>query len=210
MGISLGIFKNIKEIKWNEDKTPKQKIVYLGTLLGTRKLDFLIRVFAIVNETIPDTELYMVGPEELPDDRKILQEESAKYNVSDKVILTGRLPRDEALAYVKNADVCVSPFFPTPILNSTSPTKLIEYMALHKPVVANDHPEQSLVIQESGGGLCTPYKEEDFANAIIKILLDPEMAKEMGSMGYQYATKYRTYTYLSKIVEDKYRELCEN
>ena len=55
--------------------------------------------------------------------------------VAASVIFTGQLPRQEALRYVQDADVCVSPFYPTAVLNSTSPTKLVEYMAMGKAVI---------------------------------------------------------------------------
>jgi hypothetical protein len=39
-------------------------------------------------------------------------------------------------------------------LNPASPTKLVEYMALGKAVVANDHPDQRMVLEQSGAGIC--------------------------------------------------------
>jgi len=74
------------------------------------------------------------------------------------VVFVGQLPQPEALVYVQESDVCTSPFYPTPILQSASPTKLVEYL---RPAtrVANDHPEQRRVIEDSGAGICTPYDE---------------------------------------------------
>ena len=207
MGVSLDSFSALQDIEGLKYDAKEKVIVYLGTLLSTRKLDFVIRVFAEVLEEIPEAKLYMVGPEELPNDMEILQVEAKKLGIEDKIVYTGRLPRPEALAYVKIANVCVSPFYPTPILNSTSPTKLVEYMIMQKPVVANDHPEQSLVISESEAGICVPYEEKAFANAIIKILSDNALATEMGDKGYDYAIKYRTYDYLAQQVEECYLDI---
>jgi len=208
MGVSLDSFKELQDVDDIKFEPQGKVIVYLGTLLSTRKLDFVIRVFALVLEEIPDAKLYMVGPEELPGDMKTLKKEAKRLGITDKIIFTGGLPRPEALAYLKIANVCVSPFYPTPILNSTSPTKLVEYMVMRKPVVANDHPEQSLVISESEAGICVPYEEKTFAQGIVRILLDPVLAKEMGDRGYEYAVKYRTYEYLSGLVEQCYLKLC--
>ena len=47
-------------------------------------------------------------------------------------------------------------------------------MALGKAVVANDHPEQRRVIEESGAGICVPYAEQPFAAAIVRLLEDPD------------------------------------
>ncbi|MFM9709876.1 glycosyltransferase, partial [Streptomyces galilaeus] len=75
-----------------------------------------------------------------PRDEQLLREETARLGLDGAVVLVGQKTHEEAMRYVREADVCVSPFFPTPILNSTSPTKLVEYMALGRPVVGNDHP----------------------------------------------------------------------
>jgi glycosyltransferase involved in cell wall biosynthesis len=184
-------------------------IVYIGTLLKTRRFDFLVRVLALVLDKVPDAVLYMIGPEELPGDAAVLIEEAERLGIRDKLILTGRVPRVEALGYVGSARVCVSPFYPTPILNSTSPTKLIEYMAVGRPVVANDHPEQKRVIAESGGGLCVPYSEPDFADAIVELLNDRTTAEHMGELGASFVARERTYTAIANRVDGQYRQLLD-
>ena len=120
------------------------------------------------------------------------------------------LKREIAWKYVHKADVCVSPFYPTPILNSTSPTKLVEYMAMGKPVVANDHPEQSNIITESKCGLCVPYEESAFAQAIVDLLSDPKMAHQMGLNGRSYIEKFRTYSTIADHVERQLIKLLES
>lgn len=185
----------------------EQKVLYLGTLGRVRKMDFIVRAFALVVKKIPSAKLYLVGGGDDPVDEEILRKEADRQGISGAVVFTGFLPMSEAWQYVKQADVCVSPFYPTPILNSTSPTKLIEYMAMGKPVVANDHPEQRLVIAESGGGYCIPYEEGAFAEAIIALLNDPDEAQKKGLKGRRYVEECRTYQTIAGLVEDKYLEL---
>jgi len=187
-----------------KESSGERKVVYLGTLISVRRLDFLIRVIAEVIKKYPNAKLYLIGKGEQPKDEKLLQDEMDRLNVRHAVVMTGQLPMADALAHVADADVCLSPYYPIPILNSTSPTKLIEYMAMGKPVVGNDHPEQSLVIGESGAGYCTPWSETDFANAVIRILDDPASAHEMGAKGRQYVEHYRTNAHMADIVERKY------
>lgn len=184
-----------------------KKVLYLGTLSRVRKMDFIVRVFAQVIKKLPSVKLYLVGGGDDPVDEEILRKEADRLGISGAVVFTGFLPMSEAWQYVKQADVCVSPFYPTPALNSTSPTKLIEYMAMGKPVVANDHPEQRLVIAESGGGYCVPYEEGAFAEAIITLLNDPEEAHKKGLKGRRYVEECRTYQTIAGLVEDKYLEL---
>ena len=151
----------------NEEKI----VLYLGTLIKARKMDFLIRVFEKVLGREKNAKLYLVGGGDAPSDEHQLKDEARRLGIEGAVLLTGFVPQQEAWAYVKEADVCVSPYYPTPILNSTSPTKLIEYMAMGKAVVANDHPEQRLVISKSKAGICIPYEENAFAEAILYLLI---------------------------------------
>lgn len=182
-------------------------IAYLGTLSRARRLDFLLRSFARVVAANPDAHLLMVGSSSNPADEQELLETATELGISDKVTFTGFLSRNEAWNRILEAQVCVSPFFPTPILQSTSPTKLIEYFALGKPVVANDHPEQREVITASRGGLSVPYDEDSFAAALMHLLQNRELCQEMGLNGRTYALEHRTYQRIADIVCDTYRRL---
>jgi glycosyltransferase involved in cell wall biosynthesis len=175
--------------------------LYLGTLSKVRRLDFLVRVLAKVRRAVPDAKLYIVGGGDDPGDEQLLVQEARRLGVTDALVLVGQLPQAEALRYVQEADVCVSPFYPTPILNSTSPTKLVEYLAMAKAVVANDHPEQRLVIEESGAGYCVPWDEDAFAQAVIKLLSAPETAARMGERGRRYVLEHRSYARIADLVE---------
>lgn len=188
----------------------EKRIVYLGTLMRARRLDFLIRVLAQVLETEPLAKLYLLGKGNMPSDEEFLRNEAEKNGVAHAMVFTGYLLMSEALEYIRRADVCVSPYYPTPILNSTSPTKLIEYMAMGKAVVGNDHPEQSLVIAQSGAGISVPWEETEFARAIVAILKDPEKARQMGKLGRTYVEKHRTNSMMADLVEKEYLRLVSN
>jgi glycosyltransferase involved in cell wall biosynthesis len=183
--------------------------LYLGTLNRVRHLDFLVRVLAKVREDLPRARLYVVGAGDHPGDEQLLVDEAERLSVRDALVMVGQLPQAEALRYVLEADVCVSPFFPTPVLNSTSPTKLVEYLALGKPVVANDHPEQKLVLDESGGGYCVPWDEDRFAAAVVKLLRAPEAAARMGENGRRYVLEHRSYARIADVVEATFRQIAQ-
>lgn len=211
MGVSL------EKIPYNQPESSRinkpadeKWILYLGTLNRSRRIDFLLRVLAKVRKEESRAKLVLVGKGDYPEDEEFLKEEAKRLNLSEDVIFTGFLPMKEAWEYVRKADVCVSPYYPIPILLSTSPTKLVEYMAMGKAVVANDHPEQRLLIEESGGGIWVPYEEEAFAKAILELLKNPEKAKLVGERGRKYVEKYRSYSRIADIVESKYFEILKN
>ena len=185
----------------------RHQMIYVGTLLQTRKLDFLVRVLKKVRNQISDARLLMVGPEELPGDAQLLKDVAKELRLECSLELTGKLDRSAALEHVSQSGVCVSPFYPTPILNSTSPTKLVEYFSMARPAVANDHPEQKLVINESGGGHCVAYDEDEFAAAVIDLMSRPREADAMGEAAFRYVQAHRSYRSIADSVEKKYREL---
>lgn len=201
MGIDLASFDGAPSPVRSQVPSGDRCILYLGTIVRVRRLDFLIRVLAKVRESVGDAKLYIVGGGNDAADEKLLLDETARLGLESAVVMVGHVPRARALEYVRDADVCVSPFYPTPILNSTSPTKLVEYMAMGKAVVANDHPEQRLVIEESGAGYCVPWDEAEFARAIVALLNAPEQAREMGERGRRYVTEHRSYARIADVVE---------
>ena len=208
MGISVEMCAAVNTFE-NRRLLPEQVpcVLYLGTLNKVRRLDFLVRAFAKVRESVPTARLYLVGRGEDPEDEVFLKDEVVRLNLESCVVFVGQLPQPEALQYVAEADVCVSPFYPTPILRSTSPTKLVEYMALGKAVVANDHPEQKRLIEESGGGLCVAYDEQAFADAIVTLLQNPKTAQFMGERGRRYAIEHRSYAVIADAVERRMLEI---
>lgn len=183
------------------------RIVYLGSLGRARRLETLIDAFVLVAARVPTATLVMVGDGDIPADMPRLVEYVRQRGLSARVEFTGQLPSDAAWQRVGEAAVCVSPIYPSPTLRQGSPTKLFEYMALGKPTVANDHPEQSKVLAESGAGLCVPWDAHAFADAICELLADPARAAAMAARGPGWIAANRTYDLLADIVCAKYKEI---
>jgi glycosyltransferase involved in cell wall biosynthesis len=184
----------------------ERTLLYLGTLTRTRHLDFLVRVLAKARESIPNVKLYVVGGGVAPGDEEVLTREASRLGVSEALVMVGQRPRAVALAYVRDAEICVSPIYRSPIYDCGSPTKLVEYMAMGKAVVANDHPEQLQILNESLAGYCVPWDEDAFAAAIVRLLNDPAEAKRMGERGARYIAQRRRYDVIADVVE---RELVK-
>lgn len=184
-------------------------VLYLGALDKVRRLDFLIRAMSRVLRAMPAARLYLVGRGDDPADEAFLEREVSRLGLQSSVVFIGQLPQAEALQFVREADVCVSPLYPTPIMRASSPTKVVEYMAMGKPVVANDLPEQKHVIEASGAGYCVPYEEEAFADAIVRLLGDPEAARSMGQRGRRYVLEHRTYAAIASVVERQFLDVVE-
>jgi glycosyltransferase involved in cell wall biosynthesis len=208
MGVDLAEFEPARA----RPNTSTATLGYLGKVGPERRLGVLIDVLHRLRTGYGvNAELLIVGDGDHPGDLAIVMRRAAELGAQDFVRVTGYLPRAAAIAAIKTADVCISPYYPTPVLLSTSPTKLIEYMALALPVVGNEHPEQSLIIGQSGAGRCVPWGVEPFAAAVADILsLSPEDRAALGRRGRAWVESHRTYRKIADDVEKQYLALRES
>ena len=169
----------------------------------------LVRVLKHVHARYPAAKLWYVGDGQNPEDSQAVIDEAARLGLSGAVEVTGFVPMEKAWDFVKQADICFSPFFPIPVLMSTSPTKLVEYMAMAKCIVANEHPEQRQVMNDSGVGRCVAWDEQAFAAETCRLLDNPEQAREMAARGPQWIREHRTYGVIAHKVNALYRHLLE-
>lgn len=182
-------------------------LLHLGIILRIRSPEFLLGVLRRVRERYPRATLAFVGEGQTAADRQALEAEIERLGLREAVTITGFLPMEQAWDWVKRADVCLSPFRPIPVLESTSPTKLIEYLALARCVVANEHPEQSLVLAQSGAGRAVPWDEAAFAAEICRLLDDPAQAQALAARGPDWVRRHRTYDAIARQVDAAYRRL---
>ena len=187
-----------------------ETILYVGTLIRERHLEFLIQAFARTYALRPSARLRIVGKGENPEDEQLLRDEISRLGLMSVVELVGQLPLEDVFPEIANSAVCVSPYYPSWILNSTSPTKLIEYMAMGKPVVGNDHPEQTQVLELSGAGFVTPWDAEQFGERCAELLANPERSAEMGRAGRLWVEQNRTNKHLADVVQTTYQRVLAN
>ncbi len=183
------------------------RFVYLGTLASVRRLEMLVDAFALVAAQFPQAELLFVGDGDLPQERQNLQAYVERLGLTQRVRFTGFIPMEEAWHLAASAAVCLSPFYPAQVLRSTSPTKLVEYLALGRPVVCNDHPEQSRIMAECGAGLCVEWSASAFAGAMLQLARDPEDAERRGQLGPAWVRAHRTYPIIAQRVWAVYQRL---
>lgn len=183
------------------------RVVYIGTLGAVRRLEMLVRSFALVHARQPQTTMLIVGDGDFPHERQALEALVQSLGLGGCVRFTGFVPIEQAWSFAASAAVCVSPFFPTQVLRSASPTKLVEYLALGRPVVCNDHPEQSAIIAACGAGRCVPWDEHAFADAMVALLQEPVKAEFAASAGPGWVAAHRTYPQIARTVFERYLAL---
>ena len=182
----------------------KRALVYLGTLDRIRQIEILFQMLAQIRQQIPNIILVLVGDTEDAAHRSWLMKEAERMGVGNYVLWTGWLPAPQAWGYVRSAEIGLSPFPRSFLLDSASPTKAVEYMTLGLPIVANDNPDQAQVIKESCAGLCVKLEPRTFAAAVLLLLNDDVLRHKMGDEGRRYITRIRAYDSLACTVAEKY------
>ncbi|MDP3088158.1 MAG: glycosyltransferase family 4 protein [Methylotenera sp.] len=207
MGVPTRVVQWRKSVKLEVDRNC---VVYLGSMARSRRLELIIHAFSKVLKQCPDAKLYMVGRGDVAEDDRFLMKECEREGLGDSVIFTGFIPMEDAWLLASRAAVCLSPIYPTPIFMQASPTKLNEYLALGRPVIANEHPEQSVTIAASGAGICVKWGAEEFSKAISYLLTHPNEAESMGEKGPAWVAENRSYERIAAAVFDRYRSItCE-
>ena len=182
-------------------------VFYLGTLNRSRELEIMIDAMAKIVKEEPDARLLVVGGEDNPGDLAFLQERAEQQGVTSYVRFTGWMPIEKAWVLLEQVDVCWSPIVNNRVLRVGSPTKLVEYMAFQKPVVANEHPEQRQILDESGAGYCVPWSAKGFADATIQLFNDVDAARAMGNRGLPWVQENRVYDAIADRVFSEYEKL---
>lgn len=113
-----------------------------------------------------------------------MQQLARDLNVDDYVTFTGRVPDDEMLDMLNTAEVCVNPDVVNEMNDKSTMNKVLEYMALGKPIVQFELAEGRFSAGEASL-YAAPNDPKDLAIKIIELLDDPERRAEMGAFGRQ-------------------------
>jgi glycosyltransferase involved in cell wall biosynthesis len=197
-----------RESAWTPNKTGPFTIGYLGTCERARRVDFLFEVIAQLRSTGRDVRLRLVGDAWSPADQQWLRQTAVELGVSEAIEITGWLPSADARSRLLDCNVAVSIVPPDPLLDVASPTKLVEYLALGMPVIANHHPDQDEVLAESGAGLSAPFVVDEFAAAVARLQDDPSALTAMASHGPAYVGRHRNYETMAQDLAPIYLRLA--
>ena len=104
-------------------------------------------------------------------------------DLGDTVNFTGRIPDAQLLEILSTADVCVNPDKPDQMNDISTMIKIMEYMALAKPIVQFDLKEGRFSAQDASVYADNQNQVPDFAAKILWLLENPDERKRMGEFG---------------------------
>ncbi len=154
---------------------------YVGTMSVQEGLDILLEVVLHI-KTLGRRDIHFTcvgGGPGLAGLRKIVQDK----NLEDMINFTGRIPDEQLLEILSTADVCVNPDKPCEMNDISTMIKIMEYMALAKPIVQFDLKEGRFSAGEASLYADNRNQVADFAAKILWLLENPNERKRMGECG---------------------------
>lgn len=156
-------------------------VAYLGVIGPNDGLDHLLRAIARIvrDRGRRDVRFVVIGSGDLYHE---VVAQCRELELESWVTFTGRIPDDEVLDWLSTADVCVAPDPIDPLNDISSFNKIVEYMAMAKPIVAFDLRELRISAGEAAEYVAG-NDDAAFGEAILRLLDDPERRRTMGAAG---------------------------
>ena len=109
---------------------------------------------------------------------------NSQMQLDQYVEFLGRVPDQTLLEVLNTADVCVNCDEVNPMNDMSTMNKIMEYMALGKPIVQFELTEGRFSARDASL-YARPNDSEDFAQKIVTLLEHPELRERMGRFGRQ-------------------------
>ncbi|MFD7534693.1 glycosyltransferase family 4 protein [Streptomyces sp. NPDC059819] len=158
-------------------------LCYLGVMGPQDGVDYALRALARLQQELgrSDWHAVFIGAGDAFDAMVRL---SGQLGLSEQVQFTGRVPDADLVRYLSTADVCLSPDPRNPLNDVSTMNKVLEYMAMGRPVVSFDLRE-ARVSAGDAAVYAAANDEAEFARLIAELLDDPDRRARMGKIGQE-------------------------
>lgn len=183
-------------------------IGFIGSFGPWHGAAVLVEAFArlVARDPRTTTRLLMIGdgPE-----RAACERAATDAGLADRVVFTGRVDQGEAPAHLSACTVLASPHVPNPDGSPFfgSPTKLFEYMATGKAIVASDLDQLGETLTHDVDALLVPPADAGaLATALTDLLSDPERRARLGARARTHAVERHTWRRQTEIILQRLSE----
>lgn len=154
---------------------------YVGVMGKQEGIEYLLEAARHIVHDIGrrDVHFGLVGGGTSLQELKML---AVELKVADYVTFTGRVPDKELLDVLNTADICVNPDVANDMNDMSTMNKIMEYMALGKPIVQFDLTEGRFSAADASL-YAARNDAHDLARNILSLLDDPERRAKMGAFG---------------------------
>lgn len=187
--------------RWKHGK--KFLVGYLGTIGPQEGLHFLIEAAQHLKKTRNDIGYLVIGDGPTRQDVMNL---AARTGLADDIAFPGRLDDPTMIEALCSCDVCVNTDLATEMNDKSTMNKIIEYMALGRPIVQFDLTEGRV-----SAGLASLYARQndslELAGKIEELLDNPTLRVQMGQYGRRRVEERLAWQYSVPILLDAYETL---
>jgi len=188
----------LEDIPNSEAKLEKNKLVAVGRLHPVKDFQTLIRVFNIVNKSIPESTLTIIGDGE---ERNNLTKLVKELKLESKINFTGMIPKEYVTKEMLESDLYV-------MTSKTEcfPMVLLEAESCGLPIVAFDVPvgPREIIENDINGYLIKDQEIDEMASKILELLKNREKLTTFGKI-----SKQKSYNYVAKKIMPCWYEIFD-
>jgi len=204
-GLDLSEYENLPKQGTFRSRHPetrgKKIILFFGRLNFKKGLDILAWAFGQVAKKRDDICLVLAGPDNEGFGDKVRLWLN-KEGVLNHAVFTDMLLGKDKLAILQDADMFVLPSY-----SENFGISVIEAMACGLPVVISDKVNIWREVEESRAGKVAPCDADRFAEIILELLDNPEMARQMGENGKILVQERYQWSKVALAMEVAYRSI---
>jgi glycosyltransferase involved in cell wall biosynthesis len=199
-GIDLKLFNS------NSNKKLGNTLLFVSILDKYHKfkgLDYLLDSLTSVIKYYPDIKLSVIGEGELKDyySKKVID-----MGLSENVVFLGEKNQNELVTYYNEASVFILPSIDIEGFGVV----LLEAMACKIPVITTDIVGVVKEIRQNNCGIIVkPKDSQALGEAIVRLLKNPELAKQMGENGRKLVEQDWGWEKIAKKIENIYMEVIK-
>lgn len=184
----------------------RRVIGFIGTFGKWHGAEVLVHAYAALLARRPELRgsisLMMIGDgETMPTVRTLV----ARYGLEDAVHLPGLVPQEQGPAHLAACDILVAPHVPNPDGSPFfgSPTKIFEYMAMGKGIVASDLDQIGEILEHGRTAwLATPGDAGSLVQGMLSLLDDQALAASLGASARRQVLAEHTWErYTQRILD---------
>jgi glycosyltransferase involved in cell wall biosynthesis len=153
---------NIDQFNFDPAVKREPLILYVGSLISRKGVDFLLQAFSMLADVLPNVRLAFVGEGNL---RPFLEETARAQKISDRVIFPGSQTQIQVQDWMRKASV-----FVLPSIEEGQGVVLLEALASGTPCIGSRVGGISDVITPDVGILVEPGQPKELQQAILEII----------------------------------------